>query len=50
MSYERKGNAYAKVVVNKAQNNRVIGFHYVGPHAGEVTQGFGVALKKGITK
>lgn len=50
MSYERQGNCYAKLVVNKAQNNRVIGFHFVGPNAGEVTQGFAVAIKKGVTK
>lgn len=50
MSYERQGNCYAKLVVNKAENNKVIGFHFVGPNAGEVTQGFAVAIKKGVTK
>lgn len=30
--------------------DRVIGFHYLGPNAGEVTQGFGAAMKCGITK
>lgn len=30
--------------------DRVIGFHYLGPNAGEVTQGFGVAMKCGATK
>ena len=29
---------------------KVVGFHYLGPNAGEVTQGFGVALKLGATK
>ncbi len=29
---------------------RVIGFHYLGPNAGEVTQGFGAAMKCGVTK
>jgi len=28
---------YAKLVVNSADSNRVVGFHYVGPQAGEVT-------------
>lgn len=28
----------------------MIGFHYLGPNAGEVTQGFGVAMKCGATK
>ena len=31
---------YTKLVVNKADNARVVGFHYCGPHAGEVTQVF----------
>ena len=29
---------------------RVVGFHYVGPNAGEVTQGYAVAIKLGATK
>lgn len=29
---------------------RVIGFHVLGPNAGEITQGYAVALKKGATK
>ena len=28
----------------------IIGLHYVGPNAGEVMQGFGVAMKAGLTK
>ena len=27
-----------------------MGFHYLGPNAGEVTQGYGAAMKCGITK
>ena len=30
--------------------NRVIGFHVLGPNAGEVTQGFAAAIKCGLTK
>jgi len=26
-----------KLLVNKADNERVVGFHYLGPNAGEVT-------------
>ena len=26
-----------------------VGMHYAGPNAGEVMQGFGVAIRKGIT-
>ena len=46
-------DCYAKLVVHKNNPDmpeRVIGFHYLGPEAGEVTQGFAVAIKKGVTK
>lgn len=41
---------YAKLVVHKEDNERVIGFHVCGPNAGEITQGFAVAMKAGATK
>jgi thioredoxin reductase (NADPH) len=41
---------YAKVITNLKDNERVIGFHIVGPNAGEITQGFGAAIKSGLTK
>lgn len=41
---------YAKVICNKLDNERVVGFHVLGPNAGEVTQGFAAAMKCGITK
>lgn len=41
---------YAKIVCNKQDHERVIGFHVLGPNAGEITQGFGAAMKCGITK
>uniref|UniRef100_A0A8D3DD28 Thioredoxin-disulfide reductase n=1 Tax=Scophthalmus maximus TaxID=52904 RepID=A0A8D3DD28_SCOMX len=41
---------YAKIICNKLDNDRVIGFHYLGPNAGEVTQGFGTAMKCRVTK
>uniref|UniRef100_A0A4W5P8P1 Thioredoxin reductase 3 n=1 Tax=Hucho hucho TaxID=62062 RepID=A0A4W5P8P1_9TELE len=41
---------YSKIICNKLDNDRVIGFHYLGPNAGEVTQGYGVAMKCGLTK
>jgi len=40
---------YAKLVCNKKENNRIIGFHYLGHNAGEVAQGFGTAIKLGAT-
>lgn len=39
----------AKVVVNTMDNNRVLGMHIASPNAGEIIQGFGVAMKKGLT-
>ncbi|KFV07156.1 Thioredoxin reductase 3, partial [Pterocles gutturalis] len=41
---------YAKIICNKLDNNRVIGFHVLGPNAGEITQGFAAAIKCGLTK
>jgi len=43
-------NSLAKLVCRKSENDKVVGFHYVGPNAGEVTQGFALALKVGVTK
>ena len=39
-----------KLVTLKNEGERVIGFHFVGPNAGEVTQGFAVAMRAGATK
>lgn len=41
---------YAKIITNKKDNERIIGFHILGPNAGEITQGFAVAIKAGATK
>jgi len=41
---------YAKLICNKVDENRVVGFHFLGPNAGEVTQGFGIALLMNATK
>uniref|UniRef100_A0A803XWY5 thioredoxin-disulfide reductase (NADPH) n=1 Tax=Meleagris gallopavo TaxID=9103 RepID=A0A803XWY5_MELGA len=41
---------YAKIICNKLDSNRVVGFHVLGPNAGEVTQGFAAAIKCGLTK
>jgi len=43
-------DCYVKLVCNKARNETVLGFHILGPHAGEMTQGFAVAMRKGATK
>ena len=39
---------FTKVVVDKA-TDMVLGIHYLGPNAGEVMQGYGSAMKNGIT-
>jgi len=39
---------YSKVVTVINEDNRVIGVHYVGPNAGEVIQGYAVAVKAGV--
>jgi glutathione reductase (NADPH) len=38
-----------KLVVDKA-SDRVVGLHMVGADAGEIVQGFAVAMKAGATK
>mmetsp|Transcript_19823 Transcript_19823/g.63755 ORF Transcript_19823/g.63755 Transcript_19823/m.63755 type:complete len:611 (+) Transcript_19823:129-1961(+) len=46
---ERGDKAFAKLVADKTQNQKIVGFHYLGPNAGEITQGFSVAMRKGAT-
>jgi len=41
---------FSKLICVKNQHERVVGFHYLGPHAGEVTQGYCLAIKLGATK
>merc|ERR1712232_771058 len=43
------GNGFAKVAVDKTENEKVLGIHYLGPNAGEVMQGYGVGMKKGMS-
>jgi thioredoxin/glutathione reductase (selenoprotein) len=42
-------NGFAKVIVDKTPEENVLGIHYLGPNAGEVMQGYGVAMKQGLT-
>jgi len=42
--------SYAKIIVNKLDDDRVVGFQYTGPNAGEVMQGYAVAIKLNATK
>ena len=41
---------YAKLICNKADHERVVGLHVAGPNAGEITQGYAVAMKLRATK
>ncbi|XP_072326940.1 thioredoxin reductase 1, cytoplasmic-like [Scyliorhinus torazame] len=45
-----KNGCYGKVICAKLDHSRVVGFHVLGPNAGEITQGFGAAMKCGMTK
>lgn len=41
---------YVKVICNKLDNLRIVGYHILAPNAGEITQGIAVAIKCGVTK
>lgn len=41
---------YTKLIVDKTKNEKIVGFHFLGPNAGEVLQGYAVAIHNGITK
>ncbi len=45
----RHTRSLMKMIVDQA-NDRVLGVHVVGPDAGEIVQGFAVALRCGVTK
>ena len=46
----REDNAcYCKILVDMADSKRIVGFHILGPSAGEITQGFGVGMRLGMT-
>lgn len=41
---------YAKIICLIPEKEKVVGLHVLGPNAGEITQGFGTAMKLGATK
>lgn len=50
LSERKETNAcYMKLICLK-ENKKVVGIHYLGPNAGEVIQGYSVAIKMGATK
>jgi thioredoxin reductase (NADPH) len=46
---DKKDDGYIKVVVH-LPDDKVLGIHFLGPHAGEVIQGFSVAMNCGVTR
>ncbi|VDD75488.1 unnamed protein product [Mesocestoides corti] len=48
--HRQENTCYAKLIINKADDNRVVGFHVLGPNAGEVTQGYAVGMRLGARK
>jgi len=50
VAHRPENSCYCKLVCVKSQNMKVVGLHYLGPNAGEVLQGFGIAIKMGATK
>jgi thioredoxin/glutathione reductase (selenoprotein) len=50
LPHHNENTCYAKLICIISQNHRVVGFHVAGPNAGEITQGWTLALKLGATK
>src|SRR5690554_3445919 len=42
---QRDDMAFMKLICNAKDNERILGFHYLGPNAGEITQAVAVAIK-----
>lgn len=43
-----KISCFAKVVINTAKDDEVLGIHVAAPNAGEIMQGLAVAFRKGL--
>lgn len=50
LPHKQENACYMKLLCNKLDSLRVVGFHIMGPNAGEITQGVAVAIKCGATK
>jgi len=50
VAHRLDNGCFAKIITNKAENHRVYGIHVMGPSAGEIIQGFSIAIKLGATK
>ena len=44
----RGADAFFKILVDGS--GKIVGFHVLGPQAGEITQGFALAMKMGVKK
>lgn len=47
---KRADECYIKAICTSQKPQKVLGLHFVGPNAGEVLQGFSVAMSCGLTK
>ncbi|KAG2373326.1 hypothetical protein C9374_012192 [Naegleria lovaniensis] len=52
LAHRDENKTFMKLICHKTNENteRVIGFHYIGDNAGEITMGVAVAMKSGATK
>ena len=49
-SDEISANSFAKLICLKNENLKVVGIHFIGCNAGEIMQGYALALRLGATK
>ena len=47
---ENSKMAFMKVIVNRNENEKVLGIHYMGPGADELISPFSIGMKKGMLK
>lgn len=50
IEHREDNSCFFKLVCLKEEDERIVGLHYVGPNAGEIVQGFAVAVKLRATK
>jgi len=50
VAHRPENSCYVKLIVNLDDDERIVGFHYLGPNAGEVTQAFSGMMKLKATK
>jgi thioredoxin/glutathione reductase (selenoprotein) len=47
---EASPQCLSKLICLKSEDEKVVGFHFIGPNAGEICQGFALAIKLGAKK